>query len=67
MNKSRLLRLALAAPLTGGVLVILMMFAAGPRINWTFAILAIVGLFLLGLQTWANYYLAMNYQDVFCA
>jgi hypothetical protein len=57
MNKNTLLRLAIAIPVAGGALVILMMFVTGrPALNWTFAIVTIIGLALLGLQTWANYY-----------
>jgi hypothetical protein len=73
MTKHNLIRLAVAAPVTGGALVILTMFVTGPRLSWTFAIVAVVGLFLLGLQTWANYYrqwydptLALKYLDIFC-
>lgn len=80
MNKHKLIRLAVAAPITGGALVILMMFVTQPgtgpgtRFNWSFAIVTVVGLLLLGLQTWANYYrqwydptLGLKYQDLFCA
>ena len=55
MNKTKLIRLAVAAPVTGGALVILMMFVTKPGSapstgsNWTFAIVAVVGLVLLGL------------------
>src|SRR5947209_3616954 len=79
MDKQKLIRLALAAPVTGGALVILMMFVTKPGsgpgtgFNWTFAIVAVVGLLLLGLQTWANYYrqwydpaLVLKYQDMLC-
>ncbi len=45
----------------------------GTGFNWTFAIVAVVALLLLGLQTWANYYrqwydpaLALKYQGMFC-
>ena len=74
MNKNKLLRLAVATPVTGGALVILMMFVTGPKVSVIFAAVAVAGLFLLGLQTWANYYrqwynptLALKYQDMFCA
>ena len=56
MNKNKLLRLAVATPVTGGALVILMMFVTGPKVSVIFAAVAVAGLFLLGLQTWANYY-----------
>ena len=71
--KNTLLRLCVATPVVGGILVILTMLATGqPRPNCLFLLAAIIGIALLGLQTWANYYrqwhdptLALKYLDMF--